>query len=125
MAKQKQNVIGIRLRHCRTNCRLSQQQVADALGINRTTYTYYESGRFEPSLHTIVKLAQIFCVDISELLPGENPYIQLKDPNKEPINPIYSLSKEEQNLLLSFRLLKDEDKAEILDKITNMTTEAI
>ena len=125
MAEKKQGVTGLKLRHCRTNCGLSQQQVADALKISRSTYTYYENGRFEPSLNTIVKLAQLFCVDVSELLPGEAPDANLRDSDEEPINPIYSLTRDEQNLLLAFRLLKDEDKSDILDKITNMTKHAI
>ena len=121
MDNQKENITGIKLRRCRKNCGLSQQQVADTLGINRTTYTYYESGRFEPSLTTISKLAQIFCVDVSQLLPREAPASQLKDATQDIINPIYSLTKDEQNLLLAFRLLNDTEKSKILDEITNMS----
>ena len=127
VSSRKSIVIGEKLRRCRTNCGLSQQQVADVLGVNRATYTYYEVGRNEPSLKTIVKLAQLFCVDASALLPGENADILLRDTDtdSDAPNPIYSLTRDEQNLLLSFRLLKDEDKADVLAKITNMAKQAI
>ena len=121
MDNKKENILGIKLRRCRKNCNLSQQQVADTLGINRTTYTYYESGRFEPSLTTISKLAQIFCVDVSQLLPSEAPESPLSDTTQEIINPIYSLTKDEQNLILAFRLLDDSVKSKILDEVTKMS----
>ena len=120
MAVKKNNAIGEKLRHCRTNCGFSQQQVADALGVERTTYTCYENGRFEPSLNTISMLSQIFRVDVSELLPGEASAPQLKDPSDKPIVPIYSLTKDEKSLISAFRVLNDKDKSIILDKITNM-----
>lgn len=121
MDNKKENITGIKLRRCRKNCSLSQQQVADTLGINRTTYTYYESGRFEPSLTTISKLAQIFCVDVSQLLPSEAPESPLSDTTQEIINPIYSLTKDEQNLILAFRCLNNEEKANILNEITKIS----
>lgn len=119
MDKQKQTITGAMLRACRTKCGLSQQQVANALGINRTTYTYYESGRSEPNLKTIVRLAQIFCVEVSDLLPNESTDSALGDSITDTPNPIYSLTKDEQNLILHYRLLSDDDKMAVLDKITN------
>ncbi len=120
MDKVKPNLIGPKLRHCRTNCGLSQQQVATALGIDRTTYTYYESGRSQPPLKTLTKLSSIFRVDISALLPQEDKDT-LSDTEIANINPIYSLTKDEQNLIVYYRLLSNKDKADILAKITNIS----
>lgn len=39
----------------RKNARLSQQQVADILKINRSTYAYYETGKSKPKLPTLKK----------------------------------------------------------------------
>lgn len=120
MTKDKPNLVGPKLRYCRTNCGLSQQQVATALGINRTTYTYYESGRSQPPLKTLLRLSNIFRVDISALLPQEDNDT-LSDTEPDSINPIYSLTKDEQNLLIYYRLLSNKDKADILAKITNIS----
>ncbi|MBQ8860510.1 MAG: helix-turn-helix transcriptional regulator [Ruminococcus sp.] len=125
MNENKATLVGIKLRHCRNNCKLSQQQVADTLGINRSTYSYYELGRSQPDLGTIVKLAQIFRVDASCLLPGEDEDFNLSDTEFESITPIYSLTRDEQSLLISYRLLDSEKKAEFLDKITNMANPEI
>ena len=50
---------------------LTQQQVADRLNLNRTTYTKYETGASEPSIEILKALAAILEVDVSLLLTDE------------------------------------------------------
>ena len=50
---------------------LTQQQVADRLNLNRTTYTKYETGASEPSIEILKALAAILEVDASLLLTDE------------------------------------------------------
>lgn len=45
------------IRKCRE---LSQQKVADKLGVDRSTYAYYETATNEPSFITAIKLVEIF-----------------------------------------------------------------
>ena len=122
MAKKEAPSTGEKLRYFRHNCGLSQKQVANAIGLNRTTIGSWESGRTEPSLEKIVKLAQIYRVDPTEILPNENSPAPFKDPENDDSKgkPIYSLTKEEQQLLVAFRLLSNADRAEVLAKITNI-----
>lgn len=56
------------LRMTRMSCNLTQQQVADKLQIDRSTYTYYETGKTTPSIFTLMKLAEIFQVPIDSIL---------------------------------------------------------
>lgn len=56
---------GNELRHLRICCGLTQQAVADALHVNRATYTYYETGKTTPSVERLGKIAAIF--GVSEL----------------------------------------------------------
>lgn len=56
------------LRMTRMSCNLTQQQVADKLEIDRSTYTYYETGKTTPSIFTLMKLAEIFQVPIDSIL---------------------------------------------------------
>lgn len=56
------------LRKFRTNKNLTQQNVADILGIDKTTYSGYETGKREPDVFKIKKLATIFGVSGDELL---------------------------------------------------------
>lgn len=46
----------------------SQEQVANAIGIKRSTYSYYENGRTEPSASTVGKIASHFEVSVDDLL---------------------------------------------------------
>ena len=49
-----------RLKHFRTTSGLTQQQVADVLGLDRSTYAYYESGKTTPDIKSVNKLLKIF-----------------------------------------------------------------
>ena len=49
-----------RLKDERTKRKLTQQQIADILGINRVTYQGYESGKHEPDLSILIKLSDTF-----------------------------------------------------------------
>lgn len=56
------------LRTIRNTCNLTQQQVADELHIDRSTYAYYETGKTTPSIFTLMKLAVLFQVSIDYIL---------------------------------------------------------
>lgn len=55
------------LRRIRTSCGLSQREVAEALHMNRSTYTYYETAKVIPDIITLKKLAEIFSVPLETL----------------------------------------------------------
>ena len=48
-----------RLRQARLQAGYSQQNIADALNVNRATYTYYETGKTSPDPVTLGKIARI------------------------------------------------------------------
>ena len=60
--------LGIRLYYLRTHKDLTQTKVAEMLGLERSTYSKYESGRTEPNLRTIKELARIFKVEYGALV---------------------------------------------------------
>lgn len=55
-----------KLRKDRT--KYSQEDMAELLKISRSTYTYYETGKSEPSYDKLHKLAGILAVDYNTLL---------------------------------------------------------
>ena len=59
---------------------LTQKQVADALKIQRSTYTRYETGEREPDNHMLNKLADFYEVTVDYLLERTD----LPNPDKEP-----------------------------------------
>ncbi len=44
-----------------------QQDVADALGVTRSTYANYESGRRSPDIDTLMRLADVYGISLDEL----------------------------------------------------------
>lgn len=58
----------MRLKQLRNARRESQQTIADAMGIDRTTYSKYETGASEPNIDMIRRLANYFGVTIDYLL---------------------------------------------------------
>jgi len=57
-----------RLKELRTDRKLLQKDVADFLGVERTTYVKYESGVSEPSINTLTRLAEYFGVSVDYIL---------------------------------------------------------
>ena len=56
-----------RLRQCRKSVGLNQQEMAAELGIVFRSYRRYECGDSEPTLSTLVKLADYFQVSLDYL----------------------------------------------------------
>ncbi|MFY9198695.1 MAG: helix-turn-helix domain-containing protein [Acutalibacteraceae bacterium] len=109
-----------KLRSLREIHGLSQQQVADALQVHRSTYSYYELGTSQPSFSTLIKLAKIYKVEPNFLLgfdEEEGQVLRCEEPyyiSKKVDAPKYAcdLSSDEQRIVLSYRLIKDKSKAE-------------
>jgi len=56
------------VRRLRKENGLTQQQLADYLQVDRSTYSYYESGRTKLSIEVMVKLANFYRVSYTEFL---------------------------------------------------------
>ena len=59
---------GKRLREIRIARNMKQQTLADAVNIALRTYQHYEKGDREPSLSTLIALADALDVSVDELL---------------------------------------------------------
>ena len=56
------------LKEIRNNRKLKQKQVADALGCSAVVYSRYETGDREPSIETLLRLADVFGVTVDYML---------------------------------------------------------
>ena len=63
---------GLRLRELREKKRLSQQQLADWLGLTRSSISNYENNTQTPPADTLVRLADIYGVSVDYLLEVKN-----------------------------------------------------
>ena len=60
-----------RLKESRTNANLTQEQLAEKLGIAKSTLSGYENGSREPAISTIAKMLDILNVDANYLYQDE------------------------------------------------------
>lgn len=105
-----------RLREFRIMCGLSQQQVAKLLMIHRSTYSYYELGKTEPSLDNICMLAKIFGVTLNQLMGMESgsQTVVRDDAYSKDAMRIGDLTREEKMLVMRYRLLTKSQRHELL-----------
>lgn len=117
------------LRKIRASHNFTQKDVADLLGMERSTYSYYELGITMPSVDTLTRLQQIYLVSLDFLVHGREwrypslgsraTYASVADRN-----PISELSSEERMMLAYFRLLKKGEKANALNFMKKLVKES-
>ena len=61
--------IGRRVRSAREHCGITQEVLAHAIGLSRTSLTNIECGRQKILVHTLNQIASLVGVSIQELLP--------------------------------------------------------
>lgn len=111
--------IGESLRRVRLEHNFRQREVAEAVGVDRSTYSFYETGRTRPSLETLCSLAKIYNVTIGYLMGKEanNPELRRNSAVSSQTDPIASLKKDEQLLLMHYRVADEETQKRFLESI--------
>jgi len=90
-----------RLKEARLAAKMTQKQLAEALGIGSTTVTGYEKGNSEPSLYIIGKIMEILHVDANFLWQDE-----MNDTGEISSKPTY----DEMEHIRKYRSLDDYGK---------------
>ena len=96
--------IGERIKSSRENAGITQEKLADALGVSSQFVSDVERGVSGPSLYTIICICKQLHVSSDYLLMG----IEDSSSLPEPLNHLNYLSSEEKkNIVDSIRLLND------------------
>lgn len=125
------NVIAYWLKYYRSECGLTQQDVADLLGLERSSYTYYETGKTTPDIETLVRLSKIFHIDFYDLLSGCNAETG-KYVNDLELNDLvenidhdddekFTEAKFEAEIMLRIRSLDEEQREEVMAFLDDLT----
>ena len=101
-----ENLIFLRKQH-----HISQQQLADALGISRSALGFYEQDRISPSVDTLLAIADYFGVSVDYLLGHETHNIIHLD----------SFSKKQQLAIDMIKKLDDDQITLLLGRLAPMT----
>ena len=79
---------------------LTQEQLADQLGVARRTVSRWETGNNMPDLDILVELADLYSVDLREILSGERKNEQMNEELKETVLQVADYTSEEKARLL-------------------------
>ena len=119
--------LGESLKKIRKQYKMTQEDVAKFLGVSRSGYTYYETGKTVPSIETLRKLAMMYDTTIDNIVgvpakkssTGKN-ITDIALISESNADPLMYMKKEEQTLIMAFRLLSEESKEEITEKVVSM-----
>ncbi len=107
--------------------KFTQQGLADAIGIERSTYASYETGRNKPDVILLSKIAKVFNVssdfllEIDTTVPLNVEDVPVQYKKKSDNKLVSTLSKEEKSVLAKYRLLSDNKKTELVDFLKKNT----
>lgn len=82
-------LLGKRIQELRKSKRLTQEELAEKIGIGTPNISYFETGRFSPAVETIEKIAKALDVEIYELYMF-NPLKSIEEIQTELENVIHS-----------------------------------
>ena len=74
-------MLGEKIKSYRENKNMTQNEIADILGVKSATVSKYESGTLEPNIESLKKLAEIFEVSVDELLNDEQDRFDISKIN--------------------------------------------
>jgi transcriptional regulator with XRE-family HTH domain len=111
------------IKNLRKNHGLTQAQVAECLGLERSTYAYYEGGRV-PGVEILLRLCGLYKITLEYLVTGEDgigkAYLRDSNSSMEHI-PHLLLNDDEKKLVLLYRLC--EDKTATLELVRKLSVQ--
>ena len=60
--------IGTKIKNARIAAQLTQEQVADALGVSRQTMSNWENGKTYPAIISVIKMSDLYGISLDHLL---------------------------------------------------------
>ena len=102
------------LKKIRKQYKLNQEDIAKLIGVSRSGYAYYETGKTLPSIEVLEKLSAVYKTSIDVIVGNEVTMHSgmadrsfVAEGNKDPL--MY-MQKDEQTLVMVYRLLDEKGK---------------
>lgn len=99
-------MFGKRLRELRTAKMLTQETVAELIGIKPENYSRIENGLSFPKPENIVKISEVLGVEIAELFQ----FTHINDYEKILSTIIYKLQNDKEATVITYKFLKSLGK---------------
>lgn len=94
--------------------KISQQKLADTIGMSQSSVNGYENSNIEPDISTLIKIADYFETSVDYIV--EHTHIRRK---VEEVSE-YALNKREETLIDGYRVLPASSRKVIDDLIADM-----
>jgi transcriptional regulator with XRE-family HTH domain len=96
--------VGAFLKDLRKEKGITQEQLAEKLGVSGRTISRWETGKNMPDISLLVEIAEFFDVSIPEIIKGERKSENMKEETKEVVETMSDYAKaEKEQLIKSFR----------------------
>ncbi len=92
--------IGKFLQELRKEKSLTQEQLAEKIGVSRRTVSRWETGSNLPDMDVLIELSDLYEVDLREILNGERKSERMNEELKETVLQVAEYSNEEKARLL-------------------------
>ena len=93
--------IGTKIKAARQNANLSQEQVAEALGVSRQTISNWENEKTYPDIVSVVKMSDLYHISLDHLLKEEPPVKGYLNYLEESTNTVKSKNRLSMIVLIS------------------------
>lgn len=98
--------IGSKIQAARLEKKLTQEQVAERLGVSRQTISNWENAKSYPDIISVIKMSECYNVSLDYLLKGEAPMNNYYAYLEESTNVVKSTAKKNKLMtLLSYLLI--------------------
>jgi len=107
------------IREIREQRNITQSELAEALGVSKSVISKYETGRLEPSISRLQKIAEVLGVSVETLLRDKTDYISLASDDR------YGALKKRMikymELFSPDKMVAAEDKHHLRDRLAALT----
>ena len=124
-------IFGKRLKCFREESGYTQSIVANILGIERSTYTYYETGKTTPVVFDLMRLCRLYRVTMDDLCgynadvsgalglgdAGQAVKVRPRRKDRYLSDSLQDLTTDEQQLLAYYRSATLEDRAQLFEHL--------
>lgn len=130
MDEIKHTPVSEKLRTLRSAYHMTQNEVAEVLGMSRTSFSKYENGATLPPLKVLRKLAKVYNVPLEYLIHDNSTSVVLHDSKSETAPDIDNLAEsfaqltsEEKMIIMKLRLMSKEEKSAFLSNLSDNNEE--
>lgn len=96
--------IGMKMKNARLNVGLTQEQVAEALGVSRQTISNWENNKTYPDIISVIKISDLYDASLDHLLKEESSMSNYMEYLEESTNVVRSREKLVKVILISVYL---------------------